>query len=104
MTGRRFEAPERWLESGDSAAAVAASVKRVAMPFGAGPRMCPGRYLALLEIKLAIATVLRDFEITDIGTVDGREAQERLQFTMAPEGLRMRLRARRSAHLAPPAS
>jgi cytochrome P450 len=86
--------PERWLVGGDTAAAVAASVKRVAMPFGAGPRMCPGRYLALLEIKLAIATVLRDFEITDIGTADGSPAQERLQFTMAPEGLRMRLRAK----------
>jgi cytochrome P450 len=86
--------PERWLASGDTAAAAAASVKRVAMPFGAGPRMCPGRYLALLEIKLAIATVLRDFEITDIGTADGSPAQERLQFTMAPEGLRMRLRAK----------
>jgi cytochrome P450 len=89
--------PERWLVGGDTAAAVAASVKRVAMPFGAGPRMCPGRYLALLEIKLAIATVLRDFEITDIGTADGRPAQERLQFTMAPEGLRMRLRAKSRA-------
>jgi cytochrome P450 len=62
--------------------------------------MCPGRYLALLEIKLAIATVLRDFEITDIGTADGRPAQERLQFTMAPEGLLMRLRAKGGSRVA----
>jgi cytochrome P450 len=92
--------PERWLAGGDTPAAVAASVKRVAMPFGAGPRMCPGRYPALLEIKLAIATVLRDFEIIDIGTADGRPAQERLQFTMAPEGLLMRLRAKGGSRVA----
>src|SRR5205814_1222756 len=35
--------PERWL-AGAAAAASTASAKRVAMPFGAGPRVCPGRY------------------------------------------------------------
>ena len=89
--------PERWLAGGDTPAAVAASVKRVAMPFGAGPRMCPGRYLALLEIKLAIATALRDFDIIAVETVDGAAPQERLQFTMTPEGLRMRLRVKSRA-------
>ena len=34
------------------------SAKRVAMPFGAGPRICPGRYLALLEIKMVMAMLL----------------------------------------------
>ena len=33
--------------------------KRLSMPFGAGPRMCPGRYLALLEMKMAMATLAR---------------------------------------------
>ena len=64
------------------------------MPFGAGPRICPGRYLALLEMKLAIATFLRDFDITSVDTEDGGPAQEVMKFAMAPVGLRMRLRTK----------
>ena len=62
------------------------------MPFGAGPRICPGRYLAMHESKLAIATILRDFEITALDTPEALPAQELMQFTMAPVGLRMGLR------------
>ena len=77
--------PERWL--GDAGAP-----KRVAMPFGSGPRICPGRYLALLEIKLAMAMLLGSFEIDAVDTPDGAEAREIMHFTMNPIGLRMRLR------------
>ena len=83
--------PERWLAG---SAAPAHAVKRMSMPFGAGQRICPGRYLALLEIKLAMATLLSRFEILGVDTPDGGPAQERLAFTMAPWGLRMRLRER----------
>ena len=61
------------------------------MPFGAGPRMCPGRYLALLEMKMAMAQLLGHFDIESLDTPDGQEARKRLTFTMMPEGLRMRL-------------
>ena len=77
--------PERWL--GDAGA-----TKRVAMPFGSGPRICPGRYLALLEIKLAMAMLLGSFEIDAVDTPDGADAREAMHFTMNPVGLRMRLR------------
>jgi cytochrome P450 len=89
--------PERWLEGGDPhghATTQASSAKRVAMPFGSGPRICPGRYLALLEIKLAMATLLSGFEIAAVDTPDGGDAQEWMAFTMGPLGLTMRLRAR----------
>ncbi|RZT97927.1 cytochrome P450 [Rivibacter subsaxonicus] len=82
--------PGRWL----AADAAAASGKRVAMPFGSGPRICPGRYLALLEIKLALAVLLANFEIEGVDTPDGREAAETMHFTMNPVGLSMRLRER----------
>jgi cytochrome P450 len=85
--------PQRWLLQGGPGAQASAA-KRVSMPFGAGPRICPGRYLALLEMKLAMATLLGRFDIQSVGTADGKEARERLSFTMMPVGLRMRVRER----------
>ena len=70
------------------------SAKRISMPFGAGPRVCPGRYLALLEIKMAMAMLLTHFEIETVTTPDGAEAAEHMSFTMMPVGLQMRLRER----------
>jgi cytochrome P450 len=83
--------PERWL--GD-ASTTPSSAKRVSMPFGAGPRICPGRYLALLEMKMALAALLGHFDLTSVGTVDGRPPRELLQVAMAPVGLQMQLRDR----------
>ena len=82
--------PERWLADSTTASAT----KRLSMPFGAGPRICPGRYLALLEIKMAMAMLLAHFDIEGVGTPDGAEPQELMQFTMMPVGLTMRLRPR----------
>ena len=86
----RFD-PTRWLSDGGPGRQ-ASSAKRLSMPFGAGPRICPGRYLALLEMKLAMAVLLGRFEILSVETPDGKEAAERLSFTMTPVGLRMRVR------------
>jgi len=85
--------PERWL-AGDVATASAGAGKHACMPFGSGPRICPGRYLALVEIKMAMAMLLRHFDIEALSTLDGREPRELMSFTMSPEGLRMKLRER----------
>jgi cytochrome P450 len=77
--------PERWLEQSID--------KHVSMPFGAGVRTCPGRYLALLEIKLASAMLLSSFDIKSIDTATGAAPEELMGFTMSPIGLQMRLEA-----------
>jgi len=83
--------PERWLgEDGLSAG----SAKRISMPFGAGPRICPGPHLALQEMKMVLLTLHNHFDIQSVGTADGSEPAERLMFAMAPVGLRMRLTQR----------
>lgn len=76
-------APERWLEENVN--------KKVGMPFGSGPRTCPGRYLALLEIKLAMAMLLARFTIQSVTTHSSKEPEELMGFVMAPERLEMRL-------------
>lgn len=83
--------PERWLADGSSVAQAASSAKRVVMPFGAGPRICPGRYLALAEMKMVLAMLLASFRIESVDTPDGLPVQERLALTMSPVGLRMAL-------------
>ncbi|MES2264408.1 MAG: cytochrome P450 [Pseudomonadota bacterium] len=84
----QFE-PQRWLAEGADAAD-----KTIVIPFGSGPRTCPARYLALLEIKIAMAMLLGRFDIAGVDTPDGAQAREVMAFVMSPHGLRMRLRPR----------
>ena len=83
--------PTRWMsEAGPKAAS---SAKRVSMPFGAGPRLCPGRYLAMLEMKMVLAMLLSVFEIESVAAPEDGEPREYLALTMSPVGLRLKLRA-----------
>jgi cytochrome P450 len=84
QNSRQF-VPERWLEPTNN--------KHVSMPFGSGPRTCPGRYLAVLEIKIAVAMVLARYVVEAVDTSDGNEAKELMGFVMSPVGLRMRLKS-----------
>ena len=83
--------PERWLIGGNLQSIVS-TAKRVAMPFGAGPRVCPGRYLALAEIKTVIAMLLGSFEVMEVAGPGGQDVSERMTLTMSPVGLRMTLK------------
>ncbi|MCY7306834.1 MAG: cytochrome P450 [Rhodoferax sp.] len=98
----QFE-PQRWLDWGQGNRAASAA-KRVSMPFGAGPRVCPGRFLAMLEMKLVVAMLFRNFDIGQIGVAHGGSPREHLSFTMAPVGLRMQLHPRDAAGARKPAA
>jgi len=81
--------PERWLEQGP---ALDGHVPGASMPFGSGPRICPGRSLALMEMRIVLATLVRNFDVERIGEADG--VREHFAFTMSPRGLQIRLRDR----------
>ena len=81
--------PERWLDAGATGGAHEPSAS---IPFGSGPRICPGRSLALLEMKVVLAMLCGDFDIDRVG--DSADVKELFAFTMAPVGMKVRLRRR----------
>jgi cytochrome P450 len=62
-------------------------------PFGAGPRMCIGQGMALLEIQTALSAMLRRFELS---VPSGHEPRPRGLLSLRPEGgMPLTLRVRR---------
>jgi cytochrome P450 len=82
--------PRRWLGENAGAHDVAAHI-----PFGSGPRICPGRVLAMLEMKLLLSMLYRNFNVERVGGAEG--VREHFAFAMSPRGLKVRLRRRSSA-------
>jgi cytochrome P450 len=78
--------PERWLES---AAMQGDAPGRKLFPFGGGPRFCPGRYLAMVEIKMAMSMLARNFVLERVPGAPS--ASECFTFTMTPDALPVRL-------------
>ena len=75
--------PERWL----TGAGVGQINQRAFIPFGSGPRLCPGRSLALLEMKLVLVMIMQNFIISPC--VDLDSVKEEFSFTMNPHGLKV---------------
>jgi cytochrome P450/nitrite reductase/ring-hydroxylating ferredoxin subunit len=84
--------PERWLEERPQGCP---HVPGASMPFGSGPRICPGRSLALLEMRVVLATLVRNFDFERVGAAEN--VHEHFAFTMSPRGLRVRLRERQAS-------
>ena len=82
--------PERWLTA--SQEPHTGHTPQALMPFGGGPRVCPGRHLALLEITTVMAMLGRNFTLTT--PVDAPPVREHFAFTMKPTHLRLQLRPR----------
>ncbi|MDQ2964039.1 MAG: cytochrome P450 [Pseudomonadota bacterium] len=84
--------PERWLDAGDRAGE--GHNTRAFLPFGAGPRFCPGRHLAMLEIKMVGAMLCRNFDVAH--APDSPPTEELFSFTMMPKNLFVTLQPRRA--------
>jgi cytochrome P450 len=97
MDPRRVEDPHAFRPARWRDGQLAAQLQRagVFVPFGSGPRICPGRSLALLEIRVVLATLLRSFELQRVGRSE--DVDERFSFTLVPTNLRVRLHRRRAA-------
>lgn len=76
--------PERWLDEIGGVHDASAHI-----PFGSGARICPGRPLALLEMKLLLSMLYKNFEVERVG--EAEEVRKRFAFTMFPVGLKVRL-------------
>lgn len=78
--------PERWLEGANGQGD---DPGRKLFPFGGGPRFCPGRYLAMAEIKMAMSMLARHFTLERVPGAPA--ARECFTFTMTPDALPVRL-------------
>jgi cytochrome P450 len=77
--------PPRWLAEHAGLAHDA----RAYVQFGAGPRVCPGRHLAGVEIRLVLSMLLRHFTLQL--AVDPSAVREVMAFTMMPSATPVRL-------------
>jgi cytochrome P450/nitrite reductase/ring-hydroxylating ferredoxin subunit len=80
--------PERWL----SDSTMERHNTDAFRTFGAGPRFCPGKNLALHEMKMALSMIAKNFDPTL--AVKPEDVKERFAFTLFPENLMLRIRKR----------
>jgi len=79
--------PERWL--GELAGP---NKLPLSIPFGLGPRLCPGRSLALIEMKTFLSMLYKNFDVERVG--DRADVSEIFGFTMLSKGVKVRLKSR----------
>jgi cytochrome P450 len=86
---QRFD-PDRWMHGKTGQEETHDS--RAYLQFGAGPRVCPGRYLATIEMRLVLSMLMNRFSIEIAG--DPSAIKEISAFTMVPSTMPVRLSAR----------
>lgn len=80
--------PERWLIAREKRKSVGHNTDAYS-PFGGGPRFCPGRNLAMLEMKLLISMMMKNFTIEMTTPMD--DVKEIMAFTMGPSAYNIKL-------------
>lgn len=93
--------PWRWMhkgghDSGQDKPGGAHDV-RAYLQFGAGPRVCPGRHLATVEMRLALSMLMNEFSIEM--AIDPAKINEVSAFTMVPDTMPVKLTKRRTSGL-----
>lgn len=81
--------PERWLAGSDMPLHNTDAFRT----FGAGPRFCPGKTLAMHEMKMGLSMIVKNFDIEL--AVDPSEVREKFAFTMYPDNLMLRIKPRK---------
>jgi cytochrome P450 len=84
--------PWRWMKRGEQEAEEKAHDVRAYLQFSAGPRVCPGRHLATVEMRLALSMLMKSFTIEL--AIDPAKIQEVQAFTMVPDTMPVRLKPR----------
>jgi cytochrome P450 len=78
--------PERWQDRARDTS------QRVSIPFGSGARVCPGRALAMLLMRAALAMLYSAFDVERVGAAE--RVGERYMFIVEPVALQVKLRPR----------
>ncbi|MFC5743981.1 cytochrome P450 [Dyella tabacisoli] len=65
---------------------------RKIFPFGGGARLCPGRFLALTEIKVVVSMIMRNFEL-ELDT-KAPPVEQIMNFFVGPSAVPVRLKLR----------
>lgn len=79
--------PTRWMEPN----AVSSEMKELFMPFSKGPRACLGKSLAIMELKLITAALLRSYEIVLSPTATEHCMTMTDHFLVLPKGAKCEL-------------
>ncbi|WP_321947568.1 cytochrome P450 [Paraburkholderia sp. J10-1] len=93
----RFD-PDRWLRGhagADADADARVHDPRAWVQFGAGPRVCPGRHLAAMEMRLVLSMLTNHFKVRL--AVDPATIEEITAFAMVPNRMPVRLEWRTDA-------
>jgi cytochrome P450 len=83
--------PERWIF--EQRPADSDDPMRKLFPFGAGRRLCPGRFLALTEIKMVVSMLMRNFDL-ELDTT-APPVEQLMNFFMVPSAVPVRLKLRK---------
>ena len=94
LQAKHFSDPEKFMPDRWLAGQCPVHKPEVSTPFGAGPRYCPGRALALQEINVVMAMLARHFDLELVESPD--ETREILMLSMAPSRVAIRLKERKA--------